>query len=178
MDNLLNRAVKHEWVVYAKRPFGGPEVVLKYLARYTHRVAISNSRLLRLEDGQVTFRWKDYAQGSRQSTMTLDATEFIRRFLLHVLPASFVRIRYYGFLANRVRAENLQRCRHLLGEQQTPQPHEPLPDADGSGVFGQERCPVCQQGRMRIIEKLQRHHSHQATVAQPKIRRTRLHDTS
>jgi len=174
MENLLNYAVKHEWVVYAKRPFGGPEVVLKYLARYTHRVAVSNGRLLRLENGQITFRWKDYAQGNRQSTMTLEATEFIRRFLLHVLPSSFVRIRYYGFMANRVRAQNLQRCRQLLGERLPPQP-ESLPDAEPASVFSEERCPVCQRGCMRIIEKLQPQRSAcHATVAQ----RTIFRDTS
>jgi hypothetical protein len=98
MERLLNQSVKNDWVVYAKRPFGGPKRVLKYLALYTHRVALSNGRLLRLEDGQVTLAWKDYAHGNRWSTMTLTAVEFIRRFLLHVLPTSFVNIRYYGFM--------------------------------------------------------------------------------
>jgi Putative transposase/Transposase zinc-binding domain len=153
MENLLNYSVKHEWVVYAKRPFGGPAVVLKYLARYTHRVAISNGRLLRLENGQVTFRWKDYAHGSRQNIMNLEANEFIRRFLLHVLPSGFVRIRYYGFMANRVRAQNVERCRQLLGQQLTPEP-EPLRDAEPSAAFDEDRCPVCHQGCMRIIERL------------------------
>jgi putative transposase/transposase-like zinc-binding protein len=177
MENLLNRSVKHDWVVYAKRPFGGPAIVLKYLARYTHRVAISNGRLLRLENGQVTFRWKDYAQGSRQGTMTLAATEFIRRFLLHVLPSGFVRIRYYGFLANRVRAQNLERCRQLLGQQRPPEP-EPLADAEASGVFSDERCPVCQRGCLRIIEKLQPQRAAQTTAAQANITRTIIPDTS
>lgn len=177
MENLLNRSVKHDWVVYAKRPFGGPEVVLKYLARYTHRVAISNGRLLRLENGQVTFRWKDYAQGSRQGTMTLAATEFIRRFLLHVLPSGFVRIRYYGFLANRVRAQNLGRCRQLLGQQRPPEPERPA-DTDSGGVFSDERCPVCQRGCLRIIEKLQPQRAAHATPAQAKIMRVAVPDTS
>jgi hypothetical protein len=153
MENLLNHSVKHEWVVYAKRPFGGPEVVLKYLAGYTHRVAISNGRLLRLENGQVTFRWKDYARGSRQSIMTLEATEFIRRFLLHVLPSGFVRIRYYGFMANRVRAQNVERCRELLGQQLSAEPKS-LQDGEPSGAFCEESCPVCRKGCMRIIERL------------------------
>ena len=102
-------------MVYAKPPFGGPELVLKYLARYTHRVAISNSRLLDFEDGVVRFRYKDYAHGNRKRVMTLSASEFVRRFLLHVLPAGFVRIRHYGILSNRHRHENLALCRELLG---------------------------------------------------------------
>ena len=93
--------------MYAKPPFGGPAQVLKYLARYTHRVAISNRRLVALEDGKVRFRWKDYAHGGREKTMTLDASEFLRRFLLHVLPSGFVRIRHYGFLSNRLRHEKV-----------------------------------------------------------------------
>jgi Putative transposase len=94
-------------VVYAKPPFGGPRQVLKYLARYTHRVAISNQRLIALEDGRVTFRWKNYARGGEPATMTLQAEEFIRRFLLHVLPTGFVKIRHCGFLANRGRRDNV-----------------------------------------------------------------------
>ena len=103
-----------DWVVYAKRPFGGPAQVLKYLARYTHRVAISNHRLVTLEAGRVTFRFKDYADQARPGTMTLDAVEFLRRFLQHVLPAGFVKMRHYGLLANRFRAERLATCRRLL----------------------------------------------------------------
>ena len=99
-----------EWVVYAKRPFGGPERVLKYLARYTHRVAISNSRLLELRDGRVTFRYKDYADAHRQKTMTLEADEFLRRFVQHVLPRSFVKVRHYGLLANAQREARLAVC--------------------------------------------------------------------
>ena len=105
---------KKDWVVYAKRPFAGPEQVLKYVARYTHRIAISNNRLLDIDDGKVQFRWKDYRNGHRQKTMTLGADEFIRRFLLHVLPDGFQRIRYFGFLANRYRAEKLALCRQLM----------------------------------------------------------------
>jgi hypothetical protein len=103
-----------EWVVYAKRPFGGPERVLKYLARYTHRVAISNSRLIAMSDGQVTFRYKDYADAHRHKTMTLGADEFLRRFVQHVLPRSFVKIRHYGLLANGQREARLALCRRLL----------------------------------------------------------------
>lgn len=103
-----------DWVVYAKPPFGGPAQVLKYLARYTHRVAISNQRLVKLEDGRVTFRYKDYADSQRSKTMTLDADEFLRRFLQHILPSGFVKIRHYGLLANRHRQERLAVCRRLL----------------------------------------------------------------
>ena len=103
-----------DWVVYAKPPFGGPAQVLKYLARYTHRVAISNGRLLKLEAGRVTFRYQDYADGHRPKTMTLDAVEFLRRFLQHVLPKGFLKIRHFGLLANRQRQEKLQRSRRLL----------------------------------------------------------------
>src|SRR5208283_3004945 len=106
---------KTKWVAYAKRPFGGPEQVLNYLGRYTHRVAISNNRLLDIEHGQVSLHWKDYRHGDRQKTMTLQADEFIRRFLLHVLPDGFPRIRHYGFLGHRYRQAKLVLCRQLLG---------------------------------------------------------------
>src|SRR5205814_6981032 len=112
---FLRKLFRQDWVVYAKPPFGGPEHVLHYLARYTHRVAISNHRLIQLADGQVTFRWKDYAHGGKRGTMTLAAVEFVRRFLTHVLPSGFVRVRHYGLLANRHRQEKLARCRELLG---------------------------------------------------------------
>lgn len=110
----LRPLYQKEWVVYAKRPFGGPAQVLKYLARYTHRVAISNARLVKLDDGQVTFRYKDYADAQRQKTLTLSAEEFLRRFVQHVLPKGFVKIRHFGLLANRQRAQKLQLSRHLL----------------------------------------------------------------
>jgi len=111
---LLRRLHRHDWVVYAKPAFGGPMQVLRYLGRYTHRVAISNHRLLALERERVTFRWKDYARGGKQAQMTLVATEFLRRFFLHVLPKGFVRIRHFGFLANRFRASRLALGRRLL----------------------------------------------------------------
>jgi hypothetical protein len=164
LERLLNESVRNEWVVYAKPPFGGPEQVLKYLARYTHRVAISNGRLAALADDKVTFRWKDYAHGNRKGTMTLEATEFIRRFLMHVMPAGFVRIRYYGFMANRRRAENLARCRRLLDERC---PAETTPNAAAAddtsaaaaGSTAEDRtdhCPVCRQGRMRLVGLMRR----------------------
>src|SRR5438132_3210599 len=111
---LLRRLHRHDWVVYAKPAFGGPMQVLRYLGRYTHRVAISNHRLLAFDQERVTFRWKDYARGGKQGPMTLTATEFLRRFFLHVLPKGFVRIRHFGFLANRFRASRLALGRQLL----------------------------------------------------------------
>jgi hypothetical protein len=147
-----------EWVVYAKPPFGGPEQVLKYLARYTHRVAISNSRLLKVEDDQVHFTWKDYADGNADKTMALPAFEFIRRFLQHVLPSGFVRIRHYGLLANRHREEKLQRCRHLLGVGSPAGGEVPAAAAmpacpqAAEAVPSWARCPSCGEGRMTWVE--------------------------
>lgn len=146
-----------EWVVYAKPPFGGPQHVLEYLGRYTHRVAISNNRLIDFVDGKVSFRWKDYRHDSRKKVMCLDAQEFMRRFLLHVLPSGFQRIRHYGFLANRYRAVKLARCRRLLGE---PALAVKLPDAslDYHECYEQltgkslRACPKCGHGRMVCIE--------------------------
>jgi Putative transposase len=111
---LLGDMPRREWVVYSKPPFGGPEHVLKYLARYTHRVAISNGRLLSLENGQVSFRWRDSRHNNRSSVMKLDAVEFVRRFLLHVLPSGFVKVRHFGLLANRNRRQALALCRLRL----------------------------------------------------------------
>jgi len=148
-----------EWVVYAKPPFGGPERVLEYLGRYTHRVAIANSRLVAFADGEVAFRWKDYRHASRQKVMCLPAEEFVRRFLLHVLPPGFQRIRHYGWLANRNRALKLQRCRQLL-DVPAPAPapaDEPADYRDRyqrlTGVSLWE-CPHCGRGRMICIETL------------------------
>ena len=146
-----------EWVVYAKPPFGGPRHVLEYLGRYTHRVAISNNRLIDFVDGKVSFGWKDYRHDSHKKVMCLDAQEFIRRFLLHVLPPGFQRIRHYGFLANRHRAAKLARCRQLLGE---PAPAVKLLDAplDYRDRYEQltgkslRACPKCGHGHMVCIE--------------------------
>ena len=145
----------HRWVVYAKPPAGGPGPVLKYLARYTHRVAITNRRLLALEDGRVTFRWKDYAHGNRQRLMTLDAVEFIRRFLLHILPAGFQRLRHYGLLANRGRQAKLERCRGLLQQPVSPTPPmSPDPTAAPAPDQPAPVCPACQRGRMCWVQTL------------------------
>ena len=152
-EQYLNASVKTDWVVYAKRPFGGPEQVLKYLARYTHCVAISNHRLVSMDNDKVTFRWKDYAQGYRQRTMTLKATEFIRRFLLHVLPPGFMRIRQFGFMANRHRQEKLDRCRQLLSSPPTVTKRCDT-NAKTPPFEKSDRCPLCKVGRVVIIEKL------------------------
>ena len=141
-----------EWVVYAKRPFGGPEAVLAYLSRYTHRVAIANSRLLALDHNSVTFKWKDYrAEGrDRQKIMTLATAEFIRRFLIHVLPSGFHRIRHYGLLASGTRADNIDRARELLAVSKPEgQPTAAAVDS------GKPTCPCC-GGRMIIIEVFER----------------------
>ncbi len=143
---------KIEWVVYAKRPFAGPEAVLAYLSRYTHRVAIANSRLIALDHNAVTFKWKDYrAKGrSRQKVMTLAMAEFIRRFLIHVLPSGFHRIRHYGLFANGGRADNLARARKLLAVETRQDEPEPVMDADEPPSLSIP-CPYC-GGRMIIIE--------------------------
>jgi hypothetical protein len=133
-------------VVFAKPPFGGPEQVLKYLARYTHRVAISNRRLLSIEDGRVRFEYKDYADANQTKVMTLAATEFIRRFLLHILPSGFVRIRQYGFLANRERRKKLASCRLLLGVSASSSP-VPVSKQESAGSEP-KLCPACGCGRM------------------------------
>ena len=146
-DAFLRTLFQEDWVVYAKPPFGGPEYVLHYLARYTHRVAISNHRILDLTDTQVTFRWKDYAHRNQPRSMTLTQEEFLRRFLEHVLPKGFPRIRYFGFLANRRRGQFLPLCRTLLSA--------PLPPATVDQNAGTELwlCPCC-QGPMRVVEFL------------------------
>jgi hypothetical protein len=140
-----------EWVVYAKPPFGGPEQVLAYLGRYTHRVAIANSRIVDLADGRVSFRWKDYRHHDKSKLMTLDAFEFIRRFLLHSLPDGFHRIRHYGFLANGHRAEKLALCRRLL--EATPAMEPPQPDPHlykTTPGYSFDQCPCCGGGMIRL----------------------------
>ena len=153
---------KKKWVVYAKPPFAGPQQVLDYVGRYTHRVAISNNRLLDIEAGQVRFQWKDYRDNSQQKTMTLTAEEFIRRFLLHTLPDGFQRIRYYGFLGNRYRQEKLSRCRQLIGMADPVAPPTPENYQDRheelTGISLRE-CPVCHRGRMTIVEIVAAHRS-------------------
>jgi hypothetical protein len=154
-----------EWVVYAKPPFAGPQQVLDYVGRYTHRIAISNNRLVDMEDGQVRFRYKDYRadRPEAQKTMVLSAAEFIRRFLLHVLPSRFHRIRYYGLLGNRHRKAKLARCRQLLGttgaETIAPTSSPPQDYRDRYEVLtgvSLRMCPLCGEGRMLVIEQTTR----------------------
>ena len=143
---FLRPLFHHQWVVYAKPPFGGPHHVLGYLARYTHRIAITNHRLVAFTNNQVTFRWRDYAHGNHKRMMTLDASEFLRRFLLHVLPRGFVRIRSFGFLANRRRATLLPLCQRLLLDHPRPATtpaNTPRPPA----CF---RCPQCATPMVRV----------------------------
>src|SRR5438445_99856 len=148
--SFLRPLFRQDWVVYAKPPFGGPHQVLGYLARYTHRVAITNHRLVAFDNDQVTFRWKDYAHGNKKRMMTLSAQEFLRRFLLHVLPRGFVRIRFFGYLANRRRAQLLPLCQRLLMENPKPRPPT-ITDfpATEPACF---RCPYCDVA-MVIVEK-------------------------
>jgi hypothetical protein len=157
------------WVVYCKEPFAGPEAVLRYLSRYTHRVAISNRRLIAAEDGGVSFRWKDYRIDGpgRWKTMTLPAHEFISRFLLHVLPKGFHRIRHYGLFANGNRTESIARARQLLAVAPPPKPEPAKPTADEPPVLPTP-CPCC-GGRMHVIEVF-------ARGTQPRHRPTPIHD--
>ena len=149
---FLEGLYRREWVVYCKPPFYGPESVIRYLGRYTHRVALTNRRLVSIEDGKVSFFWKNYADGNARKTMTLDAPEFIRRFLLHVLPDGFVKIRYFGFLSNRNRKASLVTCRALLGVGHVPTTPETWQELllRLSGV-DVTRCPLC-RGRLRVKE--------------------------
>jgi hypothetical protein len=172
-SRYLTPARQAEWVVYAKRPFAGAQQVLDYAGRYTHRVAISNNRLLDIDAGQVQFQWKDYRDDNRQKTMTLSAEEFIRRFLLHTLPDGFQRIRYYGFLGNRYRQEKLARCRQLLHMK----PPMAAPTETGMQKDYRDRhealtgsslreCPACHRGHMFTVQTL------------PAGRSPAIHDTS
>ena len=169
LNRLLDALYKTEWVVYAKPPFAGPEAVLKYLGRYTHRIAISNSRIMELTDETVSFRWKDYADNNREKVMTLSPKEFIRRFLLHVLPTGFVRIRYFGFLGQAVKKEKLRRCRELLGVLQ-PQPEEEIP---AGNIIIEEipekghrwYCPMCRKGYLTPYREIPRPHQRNIELA-------------
>jgi hypothetical protein len=158
---VFRRQFYHKrWVVYCKPPFNGVQGVLQYLSRYTHRIAISNNRILKLENGTVSFLWRDYSNGNKEKIMTLNADEFIRRFLLHVLPDRFVKIRHYGLLANRRRKNNIALCRKLLGNYRVETKDKDLPltwqehllKISGVDVT---KCPICQKGRMITVEILQ-----------------------
>lgn len=157
-EQFLRKLYHKKWVVYCKPPFNGIDGVLQYLSRYTHRIAISNNRILKVENGKVTFLWRDYADGDRQKVMTVDAEEFIRRFLLHVLPDRYVKIRHVGLLANRRRKYHIALCRLLLGsdktetiKDETKTWQELMLEVSGVDVT---KCPVCHKGRMVTIEVL------------------------
>ena len=145
--SYLKSLHRRDWVVYSKPPFGGPAQVLRYLARYTHRVAISNHRLMSMTSDCVTFTWKDYRLAGCRRTMTLRGVEFLRRFLLHLLPRGFMRIRHYGFMANRCRRTKLDLCRQLIAptSMSPPPPRDEIVDPDPP------RCPACHRGRMTCI---------------------------
>lgn len=146
LDLLLAQSSRTDWHSYLKPPFGGPEQVLAYLAAYTHRVAISNRRILSFDNDTVTFSYRDYHDGNAQKTMQLPATEFLRRFLLHVVPPRFTRIRYYGFFANRDRTLNIAKARALIGSTRMLRPRAPVPDP--------RLCPQCRKGTMRIASRI------------------------
>jgi hypothetical protein len=155
-SELLRTMHQSNWVVYAKEPFAGPKQVIEYLGRYSHRVAISNHRFVSIDDGKITFRYKDYRHGNKQKLMTLEATEFLRRFCLHILPTRFVKIRHYGFLSSRKKAAELP---VLLGKSvETNQKSEPAPKLSWQEVCRQrlnydpEVCPCCHTGHMKTIE--------------------------
>lgn len=149
----LGAAAKKSWVVYCKPPFAGPEQVLQYLSRYTHRIAISNRRLLSFADGNVTFSWKDYRDGAKRKPITLTALEFIRRFLMHVVPKRFFRIRHYGFLANRNRSRSLQLIHSHLNS--TPPPSAASSSVAETRAEKTWPCPACNKGTMKTIRLLQ-----------------------
>ena len=158
-STLIAQLYQKNWVVYCKPPFGGPHKVLDYLGRYTHRVAISNHRIQAVEGGDVRFSYRDRSDGDTVKAMTVPAEEFIRRFLLHALPPSFMRIRHFGFLANRCKGRDLPRCRELLG--QPPEIPEPQPMTDQERLHeltGQnpKQCPACKTGIMRVVAELPR----------------------
>jgi hypothetical protein len=156
LESLVATLCRKPWVVYAKRPFAGPGSVLQYLGRYTHRIAISNDRIVDLHDGLVRFRWRDYKDDSRNKIMTLPAEEFLRRFLLHVLPRGFMRIRHFGLLANRHRKAKLERCRVLLAAPPPPDPSVESVAAMVKRLTGKDLtlCPFCEQGTMQITDQL------------------------
>jgi predicted Zn-ribbon and HTH transcriptional regulator len=170
-SQLIHRLWDKDWVVYSKAPFNGPEKVLDYLGRYTHRVAIANHRIVHVEDDSVTFGYRDRRDGNKYKQMTIGAGEFIRRFILHVLPDAFMRIRHYGFLANRCKKQQLRKCRKLLGlSPEPPQSHEEtLPEKmlrlTGIDII---QCPCCKQGRMKRVLELPPPHPIRASRELPK----------
>jgi hypothetical protein len=160
---FLRPLFRHDWVVYAKPPFGDPAHVLQYLARYTHRVAISNHRILNVADDRVTFQWKDYRHGSQRRTMTISADEFLRRFFLHILPKGFVRIRFCGFLAHRRRAHDLPLCRRALPAR--PSDAVATPTGEAITLPVPSPCPRCGRA-MILIERLTAYQIYRRAMAE------------
>ncbi len=163
LKKLIDSMYQSQWIVYAKPPFAGPTAVFKYLGRYTHRIAISNNRIVSITDESVTFSWKDYADGNKRKNMTLPITEFIRRFLLHVIPTGFVRIRHYGFLSNRDRKVRLHQCLYLLGVLPQLDARIETEAAEKRHDFGMDLtqinsrlCPLCKKGLMKTIREIPR----------------------
>jgi hypothetical protein len=156
LEHLFASLREKPWVVYTKRPFAGPESVIQYLGRYTHRIAISNDRILDFRDGVVRFRWRDYKSENCTKVMTLSAEEFLRRFLLHVLPSGFMRVRHFGLLANRHRKQKLERCRALLAAPLPSQKPAESVAAMVERLTGKDLtvCPFCEQGTMRVTGRL------------------------
>jgi hypothetical protein len=161
LKKLIDSMYQSQWIVYAKPPFAGPKAVFKYLSRYTHRVAISNNRIVSVTDDSVTFSWKDYADNNKRKNMTLPVTEFIRRFMLHVIPSGFVRIRHFGFLSNRCRKAKLHQCLYLLGvlPQMDARIETEAPEKrHDAGIVLTETdwtlCPLCKKGHMKIIREI------------------------
>jgi len=168
LPTLLHTLRQHDWVVYAKPPFAGPESVLRYLGRYTHRIALSNRRILCVEGDRVALRYRDYADGNRIKLLELSVHELLRRFLLHVLPQGFVRIRHYGLLANRSRRPRIARCRELLAA--TAPPAAPAKESVDEKVLrltgiDLTLCPICAQGRMGVVAELDKHDATTAHAA-------------
>ena len=155
-EYFINDLASDKWINYCKRPFGGPERALKYFGRYTHRVAISNYRIQSVDERTITFSYKDYQDGDRRKQMALSAEEFIRRFLLNVLPHGYYRIRYYGLFSNRNREKNLERCRQLLkAAKRETKPFDLLDALFELTGLDLSRCPNCQSGEMRIVKHLE-----------------------
>ena len=156
-DRLISELYDHDWVVYAKRPFNGPRQVVGYLGRYTHKIAISNHRLVSFDGQSVRFRWRDYADGNRQKIMQLNADEFLRRFFLHVLPHRFTRIRHYGLLGNRNRKENIAACRAVLNQDQPPEPESETTAQTMLRLTGVDitKCPHCKQGNLVTMSEFE-----------------------
>jgi len=153
INNFISALYKTDWVVYTKPPFAGPEQVLNYLGRYTHRIAIGNQRLISLKNNKVTFKWRDYADNNKLKIMSLDVDEFIRRYLLHVLPKGFQRLRHYGILSNRFKQANLKQARKALNQPQHIEIHEETVDELMLRVTGEDItiCPRCRVGRLDLV---------------------------